>query len=157
MLACRGLRKQFGERTALDDVSFTVDDHECYGLLGPNGAGKTTTISIVCGLLEPDGGEVHVDGKPGRSLEAKAAIGYVPQDLALYPDLSARENLRFFGQLYAMGGERLRGRRLPLGGGGGRPCHPASIRRGCAGPPSRQGGQGGGGRRDTGGRCDPER
>jgi ABC-2 type transport system ATP-binding protein len=107
VLACRGLRKQFGDRTALDDVSFTVDDHECYGLLGPNGAGKTTTISIVCGLLEPDGGEVHVDGKPGGSLEAKAAIGYVPQDLALYPDLSARENLRFFGQLYAMGGERL--------------------------------------------------
>jgi ABC-2 type transport system ATP-binding protein len=107
VLACRGLRKQFGERTALDDVSFTVDDHECYGLLGPNGAGKTTTISIVCGLLEPDGGEVRVDGKPGGSLEAKAAIGYVPQDLALYPDLSARENLRFFGQLYAMGGERL--------------------------------------------------
>jgi ABC-2 type transport system ATP-binding protein len=107
VLACRGLRKQFGHRTAVDDVSFTVDDNECYGLLGPNGAGKTTTIAIICGLLKPDGGEVHVDGKPGGSLEAKAAIGYVPQDLALYPDLSARQNLRFFGQLYALGGDRL--------------------------------------------------
>jgi ABC-2 type transport system ATP-binding protein len=76
-------------------------------LLGPNGAGKTTTIAIICGLLKADGGEVRVDGQPGGSLEAKAAIGYVPQDLALYPDLSARENLRFFGQLYALGGERL--------------------------------------------------
>ncbi len=107
MLACRGLRKQFGQRTALDDVSFTVADNECYGLLGPNGAGKTTTIAIVCGLLKADHGEVTVDGHPGGTLAAKAMIGYVPQDLALYPDLSARENLRFFGQLYALGGERL--------------------------------------------------
>ncbi len=107
MLACQGLRKRFGERTAVDDVSFTVDDNECYGLLGPNGAGKTTTIAIICGLLVADGGEVTVDGEPGGSLAAKAAIGYVPQDLALYPDLSARENLRFFGQLYALRGEPL--------------------------------------------------
>ncbi len=107
MLACQGLRKQFGGRTAVDDVSFTVADDECYGLLGPNGAGKTTTIAIICGLLEADHGAVTVDGKPGGSLAAKAAIGYVPQDLALYPDLSARENLRFFGQLYGLSGELL--------------------------------------------------
>jgi len=107
VLACRGLRKQFGGRVAVDDVSFTVDDEECYGLLGPNGAGKTTTIAIVCGLLKADAGEVNVDGEPGGSLRAKAAIGYVPQDLALYPDLSARENLRFFGQLYGLVGKRL--------------------------------------------------
>jgi ABC-2 type transport system ATP-binding protein len=107
VLACQGLRKRFGERTAVDDVSFTVGDNECYGLLGPNGAGKTTTIAIICGLLRADQGEVTVDGEPGGSLAAKAAIGYVPQDLALYPDLSARENLRFFGQLYALRGEKL--------------------------------------------------
>ncbi len=107
MLACQGLRKQFGNRTAVDDVSFTVDDKECYGLLGPNGAGKTTTIAIICGLLNADHGEVTVGGEPGGSLAAKAAIGYVPQDLALYPDLSARENLRFFGQLYALRGALL--------------------------------------------------
>jgi ABC-2 type transport system ATP-binding protein len=107
VLACRGLRKRFGERTAVDGVSFTVADGECYGLLGPNGAGKTTTIAIVCGLLKADAGEVTVDGKPGGSPEAKAAIGYVPQEVALYPDLSARENLRFFGQLYGLSGPRL--------------------------------------------------
>jgi ABC-2 type transport system ATP-binding protein len=92
---------------AVDDVSFTVRDNECYGLLGPNGAGKTTTIAIVCGLLKADAGEVTVDGEPGGSLRAKAAIGYVPQDLALYPDLSARENLHFFGQLYGLVGKQL--------------------------------------------------
>jgi ABC-2 type transport system ATP-binding protein len=107
VLACRGLRKRFGERVAVDGVSFTVADGECYGLLGPNGAGKTTIIAIVCGLLEADEGEVTVDGSPGGSRQAKAAIGYVPQDLALYPDLSARENLRFFGQLYGLAGRRL--------------------------------------------------
>jgi ABC-2 type transport system ATP-binding protein len=107
VLACRGLQKRFGARPVVDDVSFTVGDQECYGLLGPNGAGKTTTIALVCGLLKADGGEVTVNGKPGGSLEAKAAIGYVPQELALYPDLSARENLRFFGQLYDLGGRRL--------------------------------------------------
>jgi ABC-2 type transport system ATP-binding protein len=107
VLECRGLRKRFGERTAVDNVSFSVADGECYGLLGPNGAGKTTTISMVCGLLVADEGAVTVDGKPGGSLEAKAAVGYVPQDIALYLDLSARENLRFFGQLYGLGGRRL--------------------------------------------------
>jgi len=92
---------------AVDDVSFDVAADECYGLLGPNGAGKTTTIAIVCGLLAADEGVVTVDGSPGGSREAKAAIGYVPQELALYPDLSARENLRFFGQLYGLSGQRL--------------------------------------------------
>jgi ABC-2 type transport system ATP-binding protein len=107
VLACLGLRKQFGERLAVDNVSFMVGDNECYGLLGPNGAGKTTTIAIVCGLLKADAGEVTVDGAPGGSLRAKATVGYVPQDLALYPDLSARENLHFFGQLYGLGGKQL--------------------------------------------------
>ena len=107
MLACRGLRKQFGQRTAIDDISFTIEDDECYGLLGPNGAGKTTTIAIVCGLLKADYGKVTVDSHPAGTLAAKAVIGYVPQDLALYPDLSARENLRFFGQLYRLSGDRL--------------------------------------------------
>jgi ABC-2 type transport system ATP-binding protein len=92
---------------AVDNVSFAVGDDECYGLLGPNGAGKTTTIAIVCGLLTADAGEVTVDGAPGGSLTAKSAIGYVPQDVALYPDLSARENLHFFGQLYGLGGRHL--------------------------------------------------
>ncbi len=103
-LECRGLRKRFGELEAVRGVSFRIAAGETYGLLGPNGAGKTTTISIVCGLLEPDAGEVVVAGQPltTRSVGAKAAIGYVPQELAIYPDLSARENLRFFARLYGL-------------------------------------------------------
>jgi ABC-2 type transport system ATP-binding protein len=110
VLACQGLRKQFGDRTAVDSVSFSIADGECYGLLGPNGAGKTTTIAMVCGLLAADGGTVTIDGAPGGSLAAKAAVGYVPQELALYPDLSAVENLHFFGQLYGVTGRRLQER-----------------------------------------------
>jgi len=109
LLTCRDLRKRYGERTAVDGVSLTIDRGETYGLLGPNGAGKTTTISMICGLLRRDGGEVIVDGRPidVGATDAKASIGYVPQDLAIYPDLTARENLRFFGRL-----QRLRGREL---------------------------------------------
>jgi len=110
MLSCRGLCKRYGERLAVDGVSFTIAANECYGLLGPNGAGKTTTISMLCGLVQPDEGDISIDGHPGGSLEAKAAIGYVPQDLALYHDLSAAENLTFFGELYGLSGNELRGR-----------------------------------------------
>jgi ABC-2 type transport system ATP-binding protein len=112
VLACCGLRKRFGELDAVRGVSLSVAEGETYGLLGPNGAGKTTTISMVCGLLEPDAGEVRVAGRPitTRSVEAKAAIGYVPQELAIYPDLSARENLRFFARLYGLTSARARAR-----------------------------------------------
>jgi len=109
LLVCSDLRKRFKERVAVDGVGFHIDPGETYGLLGPNGAGKTTSISIICGLLERDGGEVRVAGRAVDidAVEAKAAIGYVPQDLAIYPDLSARENLRFFGKLQRMKGARL--------------------------------------------------
>ena len=109
MLRCAGLRKTYGERVAVGGVGFEIAPKETYGLLGPNGAGKTTTISMICGLLPRDGGEVWVDGQPidTGATRAKAAIGYVPQDLAIYPDLNARENLRFFGRLQHMGGKGL--------------------------------------------------
>jgi len=109
LLRCRDLRKRFGERVAVDGVSFHIDRGETYGLLGPNGAGKTTSISMICGLLERDGGEVTVAGRAVdvSAVEAKAAIGFVPQDLAIYPDLSARENLRFFGRLQRLKGAHL--------------------------------------------------
>jgi ABC-2 type transport system ATP-binding protein len=110
MLRCVGLRKRYGERLAVDGVSFEIAEQECYGLLGPNGAGKTTTISMLCGLVACDEGEIVVDGHPGGTLEAKAAVGYVPQDLALYPDLSAVENLTFFGRLYGLAGKELQTR-----------------------------------------------
>jgi len=104
MLECRGLRRCFDDLTAVDGVGFQIAPGETYGLLGPNGAGKTTTISMIAGLLERDAGEVTVDGKPmsTHAVGAKAAMGYVPQDLAIYPDLSARENLMFFARLYGM-------------------------------------------------------
>jgi ABC-2 type transport system ATP-binding protein len=104
VLECRDLRRRFGELVAVDGVGFRIDAGETYGLLGPNGAGKTTTISMIAGLLERDGGTVTVAGEPMtiRSVRAKNAIGYVPQDLAIYPDLSGRENLMFFARLYGM-------------------------------------------------------
>ena len=104
VLECHGLRRSFGKLVAVDGVGFHIDPGETYGLLGPNGAGKTTTISMIAGLLERDAGEVRVAGEPmtTHSVRAKSALGYVPQDLAIYPDLSGRENLMFFARLYGM-------------------------------------------------------
>ncbi|HMC42966.1 MAG TPA: ABC transporter ATP-binding protein [Acidimicrobiales bacterium] len=109
VLHCESLSKRFGSQLAVDDLSFEVAAGECYGLLGPNGAGKTTTISIVCGLLQPDTGTVVVDGQAmsAKAVAARAAIGYVPQEVALYAALTAQENLVFFGRLYGLGGRRL--------------------------------------------------
>ena len=109
MLEIRGLRKTFGSLVAVDDVSFSVAPGRLIGLLGPNGAGKTTTVSIVAGLLPPDRGQVLIGGKPmsGDTDPLKRKIGLVPQDLALYDELSARENLRFFGALYNLSGQAL--------------------------------------------------
>ena len=112
VVEARDLRKNYGDRVAVDGVSLTIAAGETYGLLGPNGAGKTTTISMICGLLGRDGGEVTVAGHDldRDPLAAKSAIGYVPQDLALYPDLTADENLGFFGRLYGLKGAALRER-----------------------------------------------
>jgi ABC-2 type transport system ATP-binding protein len=112
VLACGGLRRSFGDLVAVDEVGFHVDAGETYGLLGPNGAGKTTTISMIVGLLERNGGDIIVAGQPmtTRSVRAKAAIGYVPQDLAIYPDLSGQENLVFFARLYGMSASRAKAR-----------------------------------------------
>jgi ABC-2 type transport system ATP-binding protein len=112
VLEVSNLRKVYKDLVAVSDVSFTIAAGETYGLLGPNGAGKTTSISMACGILERDGGVVRVDGNEltTSSTTAKQAIGLVPQDLAIYPELTARENLVFFGRLYGMGGKSLKGR-----------------------------------------------
>jgi ABC-2 type transport system ATP-binding protein len=109
VLHCDGLMKRFGEIQAVDGVGFLVEPGETYGLLGPNGAGKTTTISMICGLLDPDAGDIAVAGQPmsTKAISAKAALGYVPQEIAIYPDLTARENLRFFGRLQGLHGPEL--------------------------------------------------
>jgi linearmycin/streptolysin S transport system ATP-binding protein len=109
MLDINNIRKSFGPLVAVDDVSFSLAGGQLVGLLGPNGAGKTTTVSMIAGLLTPDRGEVLVGGKrlAGDTDPAKRRIGLVPQDLALYDDLTARDNLRFFGSLYNLTGRAL--------------------------------------------------
>jgi len=109
VLDARSLRKSFGAITAVSDVSFTVDPGELVGLLGPNGAGKSTTVGMIAGIVAPDAGEVRINGQAlqGDTDPAKAAIGLVPQDLALFDELPARENLRFFGSLYGLTGAKL--------------------------------------------------
>jgi len=104
--------KTFGDLTAVDGVSLTISAGETFGLLGPNGAGKTTAISMICGLLRPDEGSVTVAGEPitTTSTRGRSAIGLVPQDLAIYPDLTGEENLKFFGRLYGMTGAPLASR-----------------------------------------------
>jgi ABC-2 type transport system ATP-binding protein len=109
VLEATGLQKRFGDIEAVRGVTFRIEPGETYGLLGPNGAGKTTSISMVSGLLQRDAGEVRINGAPmtTSTLGPKADVGLVPQDLAIYPDLTARENLRFFGRLYGMKGPEL--------------------------------------------------
>jgi ABC-2 type transport system ATP-binding protein len=101
LLEARQLFKRFGDLCAVDQVSFHVREGEIYGLLGPNGAGKTTTLSILCGLLKPDGGEVWIGGANfwTRPQEARRIMGVVPQEIALYEELSGRENLEFWGRI----------------------------------------------------------
>ena len=109
MLHVKNLRKAFGSLVAVDDVSFAIESGQLLGLLGPNGAGKTTTVSMIAGLLTADRGEVLVGGsRLARDTDpVKRRIGLVPQDLALYDELSANANLRFFGALYDLAGAAL--------------------------------------------------
>src|SRR5262245_24326523 len=106
------LLKEYDGRPAVQRISFSIAEGEIFGLLGPNGAGKTTTLSILSTLLPATSGTVTIAGYDvRRDVDAvKAVCGFVPQDLALYPTLSARDNLLFFGQLYGLRGRRLAGR-----------------------------------------------
>lgn len=111
-IAAEKLRKQFDPpkgAVAADDVSFTIEEGEIFSLLGPNGAGKTTIISILSCLLAPDAGEARVGGYSVTkdADEVKRLIGVVPQDIALYEDLSGRENLTFWGRMYGLSGSAL--------------------------------------------------
>jgi ABC-2 type transport system ATP-binding protein len=108
MLKALDLRKSYGTTPAVAGVSLEVNPGEVVGLLGPNGAGKSTTVSMLCGLVEPDAGEVTLDGeRMGADAPIKRAIGLVPQEIALYEDLSAVGNLELFGALYGVEGTRL--------------------------------------------------
>jgi ABC-2 type transport system ATP-binding protein len=103
------LHKHYGDVHAVDGISFEIQQGEIFGLLGPNGAGKTTTINVLCTYTEPTAGEVVVAGHSvtAEPEAVKRAIGVVPQDIALYPDLNAVENLRFFGRMYDVPRARL--------------------------------------------------
>lgn len=112
ILRTQDLHKQFEKVHAVRGISFDIKQGEIFSLLGPNGAGKTTTISMLSCLLAPSEGDAWVDGQSVRTdpNAVKRVIGVVPQDIALYPDLSARENLVFWGRMYGMGGAPLKQR-----------------------------------------------
>src|SRR5215475_8113100 len=111
MIEVRDLRKSFGTTTAVGGVSFDVRDGETFGLLGPNGAGKSTTIGMLTGAIRPDGGSIRINGGHSPTeAAARMAIGFAPQDLSLYEEMSAVENLMFFGRLYRLAGDALRKR-----------------------------------------------
>jgi ABC-2 type transport system ATP-binding protein len=112
ILEVENLAKKFGEFEAVKGISFSVEEGEVFGLLGPNGAGKTTTISMLTGVLKPTSGTARINGYDlvNELDQVKEINGLVPQDLALYPTLSARTNLSFFGQIYGLGGKELKQR-----------------------------------------------
>jgi ABC-2 type transport system ATP-binding protein len=101
------LIKHFGDTVALNDVSLTVRAGECMGLLGPNGAGKSTLIRSIVGRVIPNSGRVAVFGRAAGSAEARMALGWVPQELAIYPRISCKENLGSFGRYYGLAGQKL--------------------------------------------------
>ncbi len=109
MLVAKNISKSYDNTQALSNVSLSIKKGELYGLLGPNGAGKTSAINILSSLLKPDSGEIFYEGKSlGKNIaECKKAIGIVPQEIALYEDLTAIENLKFWGSLYGIKGKQL--------------------------------------------------
>ncbi len=112
MIQVEGLRKLYGNLVAVEDASFEVRAGEIFGLLGPNGAGKTTTIGCISGLLRPDSGSVRVNGYDvgAGGFEARRSLGIVPQEIALYEELTAAENLEYWGGLYGLRGDDLKKR-----------------------------------------------
>jgi ABC-2 type transport system ATP-binding protein len=112
ILEATGLVKKFGDNVAVNDVNFTMQEGEVFGLLGPNGAGKSTTISMLTCLYQPNEGSMRIFGHDvvKEAPKVKALIGVVPQDIALYPTLNARDNLSFFGEMYGLKGRDLKER-----------------------------------------------
>lgn len=112
MLEVRNLVKKYGEKLAVDDISFDIREGEIFSLLGPNGAGKTTTISILSTLFSPSAGDASILGYSvtKNPMEVKRLIGVVPQEIALYDDMTALENLNFWGEMYGLSGGALKTR-----------------------------------------------
>lgn len=108
IVVARGLSKRFGDQVAVDALSFEIRAGEIFSLLGPNGAGKSTTIAMLATLVQATAGDALIDGHSIRTdpMAVRRVIGMVPQEIALYDDLSARENLLFWGRMYGLGGRR---------------------------------------------------
>lgn len=111
IVSVQNLSKTYGGRTAVKGLGFDIGCGEFFGLLGPNGAGKTTTIGMLTGLISPSQGNIFIDALDvsAHALDVKAKIGFVPQDFAFYPTLSAKDNLLFFGRIYGLHGQHLKG------------------------------------------------
>ena len=110
LLQVKKLYKEYGNSVAVDGVNFSINEGEIFGLLGPNGAGKSTIISMITGLIKSNSGETIFEEKEGKINKWKKNIGLVPQDFALYFDLSAEENIKYFCSLYGFRGEDLKKR-----------------------------------------------
>ncbi len=116
MIRVSGLRKQFGAVTAVNGVSFEARDGAITGLLGPNGAGKTTTLRMLYAVMRPDAGTIEVDGidAVASPQDAQARLGVMPDGFGLYPRLTAREHIRYFGELQGVSGAALQARTTEL-------------------------------------------
>lgn len=112
LIKIEGLKKRYGEFTAVDGISFNIYSNEIFGLLGPNGAGKTTTISMICGLLPVSEGEIHFTNLNGK--DHKSMIGYCPQENIFYPKLTCLEQLLFIGQMYGIPSKTVKTRAVEL-------------------------------------------
>lgn len=112
ILELKNITKRYDDKLVVDNINFSIGKGETFGLLGPNGAGKSTIISMICGLVKPDQGDVIIDGYSiiKSPTLAKKSIGVVPQDIALYESLSAIDNLKFWGTLYGLSGSLLKSR-----------------------------------------------
>ncbi|MFD2216077.1 ABC transporter ATP-binding protein [Metabacillus endolithicus] len=112
MLEVRELKKSYGKKEVVKNVSFTIERGEAFGLLGPNGAGKSTTISMICGLIPYDEGDVIVGNESVKTspISIKKKIGVVSQEIALYPTMSAKDNLLFWGKMYGLSGSQAKKR-----------------------------------------------
>ena len=110
MIEVEGLHKRYGAVAAVDGVSFVAPDGEITGLLGANGAGKTTTLGMICGVGKPDAGTIRIDGAAAAKIEMRRRLGTLPDHQGIYSRLTARENIRFFGQLHGLSGAGLEDR-----------------------------------------------
>lgn len=110
VIEIRDLVKKYGNNIAVDNINLSIDEGEIYGLLGPNGAGKSTTINMLCSLLKPNSGSLKIFGVDVQehNMDVKKKIGLVPQNVAIYKDFTAYENVKFFGELYGLRGNKLK-------------------------------------------------